>query len=436
MACTSSNIKSTELWRCLNNGTWTFGNVFTTVQQAKQDATDAEKKFDRDPSEANLFASTKASATPDFPFQFSKIPKEVGYNICSIPSEVDIKEIVFSINKESIAGLDGFSSTIYQACWEFIARDIYDAVKDFFSGTPMPRSFIATTIVLIPKVDSPQTWNDFRLISDNILMEQEMIHHLDLRYKNNNLIIKLDMSKAYDRVNWAFLITVMQKMGFPPRFLTLIKHAVQNCWFKVLINGEAVGLFKSTQRLRQGDPISPALFILAAEAFSKCMDFLFNAHLDMFYQAKCAVKLSHISSADDVIIFTNCKEVSLIRLIGLGIRILREMVTAFSYKLWWRLRLIPSSRDSPLANISKDILHCYPNSSLLTRVFGKEYALFGQKHKLTYSGAWEMELYLSSTIGSSRKAFLQTWLEPSATFTSRSTGFGTIMSGIFINSNR
>ncbi|KAL0458073.1 UNVERIFIED_CONTAM: hypothetical protein Slati_0434500 [Sesamum latifolium] len=75
------------------------------------------------------------SGTPDFPFQFSKIPEEVGHNICSIPSEEDIKEIVFSIDKESVAGPDGFSSTFYQACWEFIARDIYDAVRDFFSGT-------------------------------------------------------------------------------------------------------------------------------------------------------------------------------------------------------------------------------------------------------------------------------------------------------------
>ncbi|KAL0386225.1 UNVERIFIED_CONTAM: hypothetical protein Sradi_3016800 [Sesamum radiatum] len=194
------------------------------------------------------------------------------------PSEEDIKEIVFSIDKESLAGPDGFSSAFYQACSEFIARDICYTVRDFFSGTPMPRSFTVTTIVLISKVDCPQTWIDFRsislcnvtnkilskflhwkisqalpdlispsqsgfipgrLISDNILLAQEMIHHLALRYKKSNLIIKLDMSKAYDRDSWVFLLTVMQKMDFLPRFLTLIKHAVQNCWFTFLVNGEA-----------------------------------------------------------------------------------------------------------------------------------------------------------------------------------------------------
>ncbi|KAL0291296.1 UNVERIFIED_CONTAM: LINE-1 reverse transcriptase [Sesamum radiatum] len=105
------------------------------------------------------------TSTTDFPFQFSKISEAIENNLCSIPLEEDIKETVFSIDKDSVAGLDGFSSPFYQACWDFIARDIYDAVRDFFSDTPMPRSFTTTTIMLIPKVDSPQTWNDFRPIS-------------------------------------------------------------------------------------------------------------------------------------------------------------------------------------------------------------------------------------------------------------------------------
>ncbi|KAL0449575.1 UNVERIFIED_CONTAM: hypothetical protein Slati_1513900 [Sesamum latifolium] len=205
---------------------------------------------------------------PDFPFQFPQVSEETTRNICNLPTDEEIKDTVFSIDKDSVADPDGFSSAIYQACWEFVATDINEAVKDFFCGTSMPRNFTATTIVLIPKVDSPQTWNDFRpislcnvtnkiffkllynklsqtlldlispsqsgfipgrLIADNFLMAREMIHHLDLRYSKGNLVIKLDTSKAYDRVNWNFLTTVMQKMGFPTRLLTLTKHAIQNC---------------------------------------------------------------------------------------------------------------------------------------------------------------------------------------------------------------
>ncbi|KAK4383931.1 hypothetical protein Sango_3106900 [Sesamum angolense] len=125
-----------------------------------------------------------------------------------------------------------------------------------------------------------------RLISDNILIAQEIIHHLDLRYKNNNLVIKLDMSKAYDRVNWNFLLSIMEKMGFPTRFLTLT-HAVQNCWFTVLVNRETAGFSKSTSGLRQDDLISPAIFIIVADALSKGIDHLFNGNPDMYFQTKC-----------------------------------------------------------------------------------------------------------------------------------------------------
>ncbi|KAL0383083.1 UNVERIFIED_CONTAM: hypothetical protein Scaly_0595600 [Sesamum calycinum] len=243
-------------------------------------------------SDPNQF---KDSAARYFEYLLSDIR-----SISNIPTQEEIKNIVFSINKDSVAGKDGFPSAFFQNCWDFINIDIQEAVRDFFCGTPMPRSFMATTIVLIPKVESPQTLSDFRpislcnvtnkilskllykklshslpnlvsptqsgfvtgrLISDNILMAQEMIHHLDLRYKNR-------------------------------------KRQV---------------FFKSTLGLRQGDPISPALFIIAAEALSKGIDHLFNGNPDMYFQTKCEVKISHLSYADDVILFTNCKEAGLIR---------------------------------------------------------------------------------------------------------------------------
>ncbi|XP_011081406.1 uncharacterized protein LOC105164454 [Sesamum indicum] len=227
----------------------TSGNVFTTVEQAKQNATEAEKRFNMDPSEANLIDLKRSNAalvhalTLKSEYWKQKISEECTRIISSLPTDEEIRETVFSIGKESVASPDGFSSAFYQACWDFIAIDIFEAVKDFFHGTPMPRSFTATTIVLVPKVESPQTWNDFRpislcnvtnkilskliynklhntlpdlispsqsgfvpgrLIGDNILMAQEMIHQLDLRYNKGNLVIKLDISKAYDRVNWNF----------------------------------------------------------------------------------------------------------------------------------------------------------------------------------------------------------------------------------------
>ncbi|KAL2248255.1 UNVERIFIED_CONTAM: hypothetical protein Sindi_2677800 [Sesamum indicum] len=302
----------------------------------------------------SLLSDTSATSLPhDFPFQFPQIHQDVLSNLCQPPSHDDIKEVVFSINKDSVAGPDGFSSAFFQACWNTIAEDVHAAVMDFFRGTPMPRSFSATSIILIPKNDSPQSWSEFRpislcnvtnkilsklfytkisqalpdlispsqsgfvpgrLIADNILLAEEMTHHLDMSHSKGNLILKLDMYKAYDRVNWKFLYMILEKMGFPTRFIVLIKHVIEHCWFTILVNGEPSGFFKSSQGLRQGDPISPALFILAAEVLSRGLNHLFSQNPDMFYQTSCKTRVSHLAYADDIIIFTRCEEHSLTKL--------------------------------------------------------------------------------------------------------------------------
>ncbi|KAL0405701.1 UNVERIFIED_CONTAM: hypothetical protein Slati_3884000 [Sesamum latifolium] len=106
-------------------------------------------------SENLLSSNPNRHDIPDFSFQFSRLSEEAAHRICNIPTEEEIKDIVFSIDKDSVAGPEGFSSAFYQPYWDFIAKDIQEAVRDFFCGTPMPRSFKGTTIVLIPKVDSP-----------------------------------------------------------------------------------------------------------------------------------------------------------------------------------------------------------------------------------------------------------------------------------------
>ncbi|KAL0349755.1 UNVERIFIED_CONTAM: hypothetical protein Sradi_4124700 [Sesamum radiatum] len=141
-----------------------------------------------------------------------------------------------------------------------------------------------------------------------------MTHHLDMRYSKGNLILKLDMSKAYDRVKWKFLYAILEKMGFLARFIALIKHAIEHCWFTILVNGESSGFFKSSQGLRQDDPISPALFILASEALSRGLNHLFAQNPDMLYQTGYKTRVTHLAYADDIIIFTRCEEQSLNKL--------------------------------------------------------------------------------------------------------------------------
>ncbi|KAL0293182.1 UNVERIFIED_CONTAM: hypothetical protein Sangu_3243200 [Sesamum angustifolium] len=268
--------------------------------------------------------------------------------LCIMLTLEKVREAVFSIDPDSVAGPDGFGAVFFHTCWEIIAEDVFGAVTEFFRGEKMLKGFTATTISLIPKTASPTCWNEYRpislcnvtnkictklmtirlghvlpkvislsqsgfvpgrLLSDNVLLAQELIHSLESRRSDANVVFKLDMAKAYDRVSWEFLYQVLQRKGFPQRWIGLVANAISNCWFSVLVNGEHAGFFHSTRGLRQGDPLSPALFVLAADYLSRGLERLFAAHPTIFYQAPGLIRVSHLAYADDLMIFTTtCRQ--------------------------------------------------------------------------------------------------------------------------------
>ncbi|KAL0406375.1 UNVERIFIED_CONTAM: hypothetical protein Slati_3951400 [Sesamum latifolium] len=288
-----------------------------------------------------LTEHTAVHQVTNFPFQFPQVSEEVCQQLFSTPSLEEVKEVVFSINKDSVAGPDGFSSSFYQN-WEFIATDVWEAVRDFFCGTPMPRSFTATSITLIPKLaqalphlisPSQSGFVPGRLISDNILLAQEMIHQLDLRHNRGNLVIKLDMLKAYDRINWRFLCSVLAAMGFNSRFISLIRNAIENSWFTILVNGEPAGSKKKIL-------FEPLLDKIRAKVIGWEHNFLSHG-------GKLQLIKSVLSSMP-IFLLQTLKEVHWTKWYnicfpidegGLGVRNLRDVIKAFSHKLWWRFRL-------------------------------------------------------------------------------------------------
>lgn len=156
------------------------------------------------------------------------------------PEEEEIKNVVFSLNKDSVCGPNEFSGGFFQACWDIVKGEVTQAVQPFFCGAELPRYITHTTLVLISKKKVVRGFNDLkrislstfmnkviskviqeriekvlhkimspnqsgfvkgRSISENVLLAQEIVRNIIKRAKHVNVVVKLDMTKAYDRVS-------------------------------------------------------------------------------------------------------------------------------------------------------------------------------------------------------------------------------------------
>ena len=146
-----------------------------------------------------------------------------------------------------------------------------------------------------------------RQIMDASLMANEVIDTM-LKRKEKGIPCKLDIEKAYDQINWNCILKVMQKIGFGTKWIRWIKRCITT-YFSGLINGSPEGFFNSTKGLRQGDPLSPYLFVIGMEVFSNLVDKAasggFLTGFNIANRQGEEEQITHLLFADDTLVFCN-----------------------------------------------------------------------------------------------------------------------------------
>ncbi|XP_060968346.1 uncharacterized protein LOC133035920 [Cannabis sativa] len=220
----------------------------------------------------------------------------------------------------------------------------------FFQTEEMPEGLNATNIVLIPKKKKPDQMSELRpislcnvvakvitkvlsnrmksflgdvisenqsafipgrLIADNFTISFEILHYLKRKQsgKDGFMALKLDLSKAYDRVDWHFLCAMLSRLGFDDKWVRLIFGFLSSVQYNVVSSGYTLGPITPSRGLRQGDPISPYLFLICAEGLSALIkSFEARKLIHGCKVANGAPIVSHMLFADDSFLYCKATE--------------------------------------------------------------------------------------------------------------------------------
>ncbi|KAL0302569.1 UNVERIFIED_CONTAM: hypothetical protein Sangu_3093000 [Sesamum angustifolium] len=188
----------------------------------------------------------------------------------------EVKTAFFDIEEDKAPGPDGFSSGFFKAAWPVVGGEVSNAIIDFFKTGRLLKQLNATLLTLIPKVRTPNSVAEFRpisccnviykvitkilvsrireilellispsqnafvpgrLISDNVLLAQELFSGYNQCRLPPRCALKVDLRKAYDTVEWDFLIATLRMFGFPTIFIRWIEECVTSAHYSVVVNG-------------------------------------------------------------------------------------------------------------------------------------------------------------------------------------------------------
>ncbi|GJV26981.1 RNA-directed DNA polymerase, eukaryota [Tanacetum coccineum] len=279
---------------------------------------------------------SRARINIPFPNSLSHDQKE---DLESMVTKEEVKRAVWECGIDKSPGPDGFTFSFYRHFWSLIETDVFEAVMYFFSNGIMPVGCNSNFIALIPKIPDANMVKDFRPISligsfykiitkiltnrlvnvigdlvnevqsafvagrqilDGPFILNEVLQWCQ-RKKKHALIFKVDFEKAYDSVRWDFLDDVLYSFGFGSKWRAWIQTCLNSSRGSILINGSPTEEFQFFKGLKQGDPLSPFLFILIMESLHISFQRVIDANLFTGIKLNSLVNLTHLFYADDAL---------------------------------------------------------------------------------------------------------------------------------------
>ena len=139
-----------------------------------------------------------------------------------------------------------------------------------------------------------------------MLVAYETLHTLHARKKGKKgyMALKLDISKAYNQVEWLFLQNIMVKIGFTAGWIERVMSCVTTPSFSILVNGKPYGMIQPSRGICQGDPISPYLFLLCAKGLTALLNKAESEErIKGVSICRGAPKITNLMFADDSLLF-------------------------------------------------------------------------------------------------------------------------------------
>jgi hypothetical protein len=235
------------------------------------------------------------------------------FNLAELDEKItgdEVSKVITDLPKENAPGPDGFIGAFYNKCWDVVKGDVIAAVQQLSQLRGSTFKLLNTAnIILLPKTEQAHRIGDYRPISlvhsvtkiflkilanilaprlpemvsssqsafvkkrcihDNFVLVQSLVKEFH-RKKTRALYVKLDIANAFDSVSWAYLLEVLEHLGFETRWREWISLALSTASSRILLNGIPGNPIKHERGLRQGDPISPMLFILAMDPLQRIL---------------------------------------------------------------------------------------------------------------------------------------------------------------------